>query len=103
MEKEGFAPMSFEEQQRVKLKHDATFFSRREAYMRAAEEGKQVEIVDKDEEDKFVIGSKGPKDMRNTTAVTSTAEKLGTNDPKKGKGEYFPKIFIETSKIPKIY
>ena len=67
MEKQGFGPMSFEEGSKVQIKHDATFFSRREAQMKAYEEGKELEYVK--EEDKG-------KDMRNTMGVKGTHQKL---------------------------
>lgn len=65
MEARGVKPMSFEEQMTMKVKHGMSFFSQREAFLKAAEEGKQLEYIDEEEEDKF--GDSSPSKSRGGT------------------------------------
>lgn len=76
MEKQGIAPISFEEGMTMKVDHGMSFFSKRELLMKAAEEGKQVEYVNPDKKD-----DKLTEETSKTLRREKTMQPKSTLDP----------------------
>jgi len=69
LEQRGIKPLSIEEQMTLKVTHGMSFFSQREAFLKAAEEGKNIEYVqpEDEQESRFQESGKASKlDTRHT-------------------------------------
>lgn len=85
MEQRGVKPLSIEEQMTMKVIHGMSFFSQREAFMKAAEEGKNIEYVQPEEqkERKLEESNKAPKFESRHTVMPGKQKELQTEEEKK--------------------